>query len=321
MNLREVRADLPDFLHSAARFFGKLVHAHDAGGDGGLHLLDHLLDVVGGDGGLIGQAADFHGDHGKAQPVFARLFGFDGGIERQQVGLVGDLGDGGDDGVDVGGLLAEDREFGGDGAGRFHDLAHGRFHAGEGGVTAAGKVGGLFGDLVHLVHRLHQLLGGGGDLLGGGADLRRRGGDFVGGALLFPGRRGNLGRGGVDLNARALDLADQFGEVVRQPVEAIAQDAEFIAPLQSQAFGEVALAHAFEGGDQAIQRLGDGRGMDAADDRDRQEDDEDGGQANPAERVARASPRRCAPAQSPTSGPRTACCASRGFQDSPCCRA
>ena len=101
------------------------------------------------------------------------------------------------------------------------------------GVAAAGEVGGLFGDLVDLVHRLHQLLGGGGDLLGGGADLRRRGGDFVGGALLFPGRRGNLGGGGVDLNARTLDLADQFGEVVRQTIEAIAQDAEFIAPLQT----------------------------------------------------------------------------------------
>jgi hypothetical protein len=106
--------------------------------------------------------------------------------------------------------------------------------------------------------------------LGGGADLRRRGGDFVGGALLFPGRRGDLGRGGVDLNARTLDLADQCGEVIGQPVKAIAQDAEFIAPLQSQAFGEVPLAHAFEGGDQAIQRLGHGRGMDAANDRDGQ---------------------------------------------------
>ena len=30
-DLRQMRADLPDFLHPAADFFGKLVHPHDAG--------------------------------------------------------------------------------------------------------------------------------------------------------------------------------------------------------------------------------------------------------------------------------------------------
>ena len=48
-DLGEVRADLADFLHPAAHFLGELVHAHDPGGHRRLHLLDHLLDVVGGD--------------------------------------------------------------------------------------------------------------------------------------------------------------------------------------------------------------------------------------------------------------------------------
>ena len=95
-DLRQLGADLPDFLHAAAHFLREFVHAHDAGGHGRLHFLDHLFDVVGGHGGLVGQPADFHGHDREAAAVFAGLFGFDGGVQRQQVGLVGHLGDGGD---------------------------------------------------------------------------------------------------------------------------------------------------------------------------------------------------------------------------------
>ncbi len=106
---------------------------------GRLDFLDHLLDVVGRHRRLVGQAADFGRDDGKAAPVFAGLLGFDGGVERQQVGLVGDLGDGRDDLVDVAGLLVEHGQLGVDRAGGVHDLAHGLFHARQAGLPAAGQ--------------------------------------------------------------------------------------------------------------------------------------------------------------------------------------
>jgi hypothetical protein len=46
------------------------------------------------------------------------LLGFDGRVERQQVGLVGDLDDGHHHLIDVAGLLVEDRQFGVDQIGR-----------------------------------------------------------------------------------------------------------------------------------------------------------------------------------------------------------
>ena len=130
-NLGEVRADPAHLLDPAAYFLGELVHAHDAGGDGGLHFLHHSFDVVGGDRGLVGEAADFHRDHGKAQSVFASFLGFDGGVQGEQVGLIGDLSDGGDDGIDIGRLFAEDGQFAADGAGSLHDLAHGTLPCGR----------------------------------------------------------------------------------------------------------------------------------------------------------------------------------------------
>ncbi len=51
------------------------------------------LNFLGGLGGLAGQVLDLPGDHGKALAGFAGARGFDGGVERQQVGLAGDLVD------------------------------------------------------------------------------------------------------------------------------------------------------------------------------------------------------------------------------------
>ena len=96
-DLRQLRADLPNFLHAAAHLLGELVHAHHAGGHRRLHFLDHLFDVIGRHRRLVGEPADFRGHHREAAAVFAGLLGFDGGVERQQVGLVGHLGDRGDD--------------------------------------------------------------------------------------------------------------------------------------------------------------------------------------------------------------------------------
>ena len=62
-------------------------------GGGLLHTFNLLLDVLRGHGGLLGQFLDLIRHNGKS---FTRLTGtrrLDGGIKRQQIGLLGDLGD------------------------------------------------------------------------------------------------------------------------------------------------------------------------------------------------------------------------------------
>ena len=52
-----------------------------------------LLDLVGRLLGLIGEVLDLGGDHGKAAAGLAGTRRFDGGVERQQVDLAGDVAD------------------------------------------------------------------------------------------------------------------------------------------------------------------------------------------------------------------------------------
>ncbi|MNE22341.1 hypothetical protein D3C80_1155490 [compost metagenome] len=58
-----------------------------------LQAQDHLLHFIGGHLGAPGQGAHFVGDHGKAAAHLPGTRRFDGGVERQQVGLFGDAAD------------------------------------------------------------------------------------------------------------------------------------------------------------------------------------------------------------------------------------
>ncbi|MNY66734.1 hypothetical protein D3C86_2042070 [compost metagenome] len=51
---------------------------------------DQAFDFFGGFLGALGQATDFVGHHGKTTTGFTGTGGFDGGVERQQVGLISD---------------------------------------------------------------------------------------------------------------------------------------------------------------------------------------------------------------------------------------
>ncbi len=59
-----------------------------AGAD--LQLFDHLLDLLGRLLGTVGQVAHLVGDHREAASGLAGARGFDGGVEGEQVGLLGD---------------------------------------------------------------------------------------------------------------------------------------------------------------------------------------------------------------------------------------
>jgi hypothetical protein len=175
----------------------------DRGGDGSLRvvdLLDHFADrcdrgdggggvgldrgysagdVFGRSGGFLGKVFDFGCYHGEALAGFSGAGGFDGGVEGEQVGLLGDAGDQLDDVVDIrggGAQLANDPAgFGG---------------VGQYGGRDVGRVGRGAGDLRD----------GCADLLGAGGD----GGDVD--ADLLGGRRGCL-RLAEDRSAESLTVA------------------------------------------------------------------------------------------------------------------
>ncbi|MCY1174491.1 hypothetical protein D9M73_146960 [compost metagenome] len=256
-DLAQLLTDLLHFEHATAHCFRELVHTHDPGRHGRLDLADHLFDVIGSHRGLVGQTPHFSRHHGKAAAVFAGLFRLDGGIKREQVGLVGDLDDGHHHLIDVAGLLVEDRQLGVDQIGRAHHRMHGFFHARQALLAGTGSHGSLIGGGGNLGHGAHQIPGSGGNLTGGRADFRGGGGGFGGGGLLLLGRRGDLGHRRGHLHRRALGLGHQRSELGHHVVEPGLYRAEFVLALQVQAAAEVAGAHDFEDSHDAVHRRHD----------------------------------------------------------------
>jgi hypothetical protein len=119
---------------------------------------------------FLGQLAHFVGHHGKAAPRLAGARGLDRGIERQQIGLVGDFLDRAEDAVDALGELAQGADVLGDrggvgghgvhavdegrGGGAAERRGHGVFlEAGALGAHAAGQV---VGRSLHVAERALQ---------------------------------------------------------------------------------------------------------------------------------------------------------------------
>ena len=72
-----------------------------------LHLPDDGVDPRGRGGGALGQLAHLIGYHIEARPGHAGAGGFDGRVERQDVGLGGDIGDQVDHLADILGALPQ----------------------------------------------------------------------------------------------------------------------------------------------------------------------------------------------------------------------
>jgi hypothetical protein len=86
-----------DLVGDALQRFACLADQTDAvvdlaGGAG-----DLVLDLLGGRGGTLGKFADFLGNDRKTLAGFAGAGRLDAGIQRQQIGLEGDLVDDADD--------------------------------------------------------------------------------------------------------------------------------------------------------------------------------------------------------------------------------
>ena len=83
---------------------GPDLHRLDRRGDHALDLADEPGDLLGGTAGALGELADLVGDDREALPHLARPGSLDGGVEGEEVGLLGDVVDRLDDRADLLGL-------------------------------------------------------------------------------------------------------------------------------------------------------------------------------------------------------------------------
>ena len=172
-DLVEAEDDLGEVFAAGAELVDAFLH----GGHRVLAALADLLresaDLLGAAAGRLGQLADFVGDHGEAAAVLAGACGFDGGVEREEVRLLGDPGDGDDDLADLLSLLAE----GEDGLGRGFDLGEnlldllrGELGRGAARLRRGGRAGGHFRSRLRGVGAGLDRGGDAGDQAGGTLD-------------------------------------------------------------------------------------------------------------------------------------------------------
>ncbi|MCY1287087.1 hypothetical protein D9M70_360730 [compost metagenome] len=215
------------------------VHRLHRRADATLQLDDHLLDFLGGLLGTLGQGAHLVRHHGEAAPLLAGARRFDGGVQGQQVGLLGNALDHFQHAADGGAVrrqLVDHAHRLIDFAGQLLDAAQLRFHQ----RTAAD------GFLVDALRAVHRLGGAARHFLRGGGHLVHRRGHLFDLAAL-PGHRlvafaGNL------LHAAGLafhfghGMAHQLDQVMdlrHGAVEHLAQLAQFVAAFGAEADGHV----------------------------------------------------------------------------------
>ncbi len=146
---------------------GAALHAGDGDASAVLDLLDHGCDLACGLRGAFGEAADFTGYDREASAVIAGAGSLDGCVEREQVGLTGDLVDDGDDLADALGVVAEQAHRGRSFADRSGDGVHGAENMFDDLSAFAGCLGSAAGCLRGGLRVTRDLGDGGRHLLHG----------------------------------------------------------------------------------------------------------------------------------------------------------
>ena len=191
---------------------GHLIDGAFGGLDRDLHVGEQAADLLAEMAGPPGQVAHLVGDHGETAPGFAGPGRFDGGVERQQVGLLGNTLD-----------LAE----------HAFDFAH-LGHDAVGQLDQSHGDAGVFDDAIDKAAQGLRSLGGKGLEFGDGIAAAGRfpfvaAGDDLQAQLLLP----------LNLPVHAVEtvdqLADGFGKDNLGPADLAAHDFDLLAVLAGDA--------------------------------------------------------------------------------------
>jgi len=118
----ECRGRLPGKIDARVGGFGSLLRHHHRGIDSRLDADDEGIDFLGGFFALVSQLANFRSDDTESLAVFPGPDGFDGGVEGQHIGLVGEVADQVGDAADLFGLFAQAGNLLGDRAEQIGDF-------------------------------------------------------------------------------------------------------------------------------------------------------------------------------------------------------
>ncbi|RMP07888.1 hypothetical protein ALQ29_01844 [Pseudomonas marginalis pv. marginalis] len=271
-DLVEAVAGLLDAFHAGVGHLQAALHLlRDFLGAAG-EVAEQAVDFTGGVGGAARQGADFVGDHGEASALVTGARGFNGGVERQQVGLFGNRTDGVEDGVDVFAVLLQQLH----GLGRLLQVLAELEHA----------AGGFTDVLLAVVHVAVAFVGTGGggaagtgDFVGGGHHFVERGADQLhrftlaaGGLVHVVGDFAGVGGGGLQVGRGVADALHQLRDHAQELVEPAGQAGGFVLALHLELARQVAFAFGdfLQAVGHAANRAHDDAGKTGADDREHQ---------------------------------------------------
>ncbi|MNF83683.1 hypothetical protein D3C84_660100 [compost metagenome] len=193
-----------------------------------LQCFNHLLNLCRRSLGASGQAAHFVGDHGKAAARLPRPRRLDGGVEGEEVGLLGDAFDHFEDLPDVHGFAVQRFDVDARRADFAGQFVHHR-------NRALDHLTPVFGLLARGRGLLRGIGGVVRNFLGGGAQFVDRGGNAVGAGRLFieiaqrcVGRQQHTLGAFVDAERRRRHLANGIVDTFDKAVERRRQLADFI---------------------------------------------------------------------------------------------
>ena len=197
----EHRADRRDRRHDA-------VHRRDRFLRVALQLIDLAADLFGGVLGRARQRLDLLRHHREAAPGIARAHRLDGGVEREQIGLLGDRRNEADDIADLGrrGLQPVDALAGG-----------------------GGRLAGIVGERAGVAHLAADLVGGFGEFFRGIGEvmgvlgrLRRHAGELPALRVDRAEHVGGRARAAAHRIGGALHVADHRGEIHFDEIDGLA---------------------------------------------------------------------------------------------------
>ena len=267
-NQPETAARFTDTGHRLLRHFQARVHLmRDLTGALG-KVAQQTVDFCRGIGRAFGQRPNFIGHHRKPATLLTGPRCFNGGVQRQQVGLLGNRANGPEDRLNVVAVALKLLHRLG---GLFDFLAQ-AINAGHRRINLLLTFAGL---TLATVGRVSGLAARACDFVSGSDHFMERRGHHVHRLTLAPGRfghvAGDLSRalgGREDLGRGAADVLDQVANRRQELVEPVGQLRGFVAATDLQVLGQVAFAlgNAFQAAGHAADRPHDEVGEAGADD-------------------------------------------------------